>query len=41
MESGGIILGILKLDVQIALLVIAIITIVLACKRKKHNNGEK
>lgn len=34
MESGEIILGILNLDVQIALLVIAIITLVLACKRK-------
>ena len=41
MESGEIILGILNLDVQSALLVIAIITLVLACKRKKHNNDEK
>ena len=41
MESGEIILGILNLDVQITLFEIAVITLELACKRKKHNNDEK
>lgn len=38
MDSGEIILGVLNLDVQIALLVIAAIT--LALVDKKHNHDE-
>lgn len=37
MESGEIILGVLNLDVQIALLVIAAITLALVDKRNNHD----